>query len=218
MKDYRYILFDLDGTITDSMDGIINAIVYALGKYDKEIPDRSELQKFIGPPLMSSFKNFCGFSEEEANEALRYFREYYSNKGMFENSIYDGIIKLLMKLKSESKTIILATSKPETYARSILKHLELDQYFTYIAGATLDETRIEKSDVIAYAMKSCSITDLSLVLMVGDRKHDIMGAKDAGIDSVGVLFGYGDKKELENAGATYIVEKVWDLHKLLVRK
>ncbi|SHI38817.1 phosphoglycolate phosphatase [Dethiosulfatibacter aminovorans DSM 17477] len=218
MKDYRYILFDLDGTITDSIDGITNSIIYALKKYDIEIVDRNELQKFIGPPLVSSFKNFCGFSEEDANEALRYFREYYSTKGIFESSVYKGIEELLTRLKSENKTLIVATSKPEAYARRILEDLEMDKYFSYIAGSKFDGTRIEKSDVIAYAMKSCGITDLSLVLMVGDRKQDIMGAKKTGIDSVGVLFGYGDRKELENAGATYIVETVGDLQDLLVAK
>jgi phosphoglycolate phosphatase len=216
LKEYRYILFDLDGTITDSIEGITNAIVYARKKYDIEITDRSELQKFIGPPLVSSFKNFCGFSEEEAKEAIVYFREYYSTKGIFENTIFKGMDKLLTKLKSENKILIVATSKPETYARKILKHLEMDKYFTFIAGASFDATRTEKSDVIAYAMKSCRITDLSLVLMVGDRKHDIMGSKETGIDSVGVLFGYGDRKELESAGATYIVETVGDLGNLLI--
>lgn len=218
MKDYRYILFDLDGTIIDSIEGITNSIIYALEKYDIEIVDRNQLQKFIGPPLVSSFKNFCGFSEDDAREALGYFREYYSNKGMFESSVYKGIEKLLTRLKSENKILIVATSKPEAYARRILEDLEIDRYFSYIAGSKFDGTRIEKSDVIAYALKSCGIRDFSLVVMVGDREHDIMGAKKTGIDSVGVLFGYGDMKELENAGATYIVETVEDLHKLLLGK
>lgn len=137
---------------------------------------------------------------------------------MFENSVFEGMERLLRALKTAGKTLIVATSKPEAYARRILDHLGMDGYFTYIAGATFDGTRTEKADVISYALGACGVTDLSLALMVGDRKHDIMGARETGLDSLGVLFGYGDRKELEDAGATYIVETVQDLHDLLVDK
>ena len=218
MKNYKYFLFDLDGTITDSAAGIMNSIVYALKKFNIDITDKTELYKFIGPPLLSSFKKYFGFSDEDAKTALGYVREHYRTKGIFDSVVLDGFENLLAQLKTENKILIVATTKPEVYAKQILEYFNIDKYFTLIAGATFDETRTEKSDVIVYALDSCNISDTSLALMIGDREHDILGAKKAGMDSVGVLYGYGDRDELENAGATYIVKTVEELNLLIHAK
>lgn len=212
---YRYILFDLDGTLTDPGRGITNSVAYALDKFGITVTDKRELYKFIGPPLVDSFMNYYGFSEEDANKAVAYYREYFKPKGIYENEMYDGVPELLKCLKAQGKSVILATSKPEIFAHEILKHFGIFTYFDFAAGATLDSTRSRKADVIAYALDSMGITDKSLCLMVGDRAQDINGARENGIDSLGVLFGYGDRAELENANATYIAESVSDILKFI---
>lgn len=204
---YKYILFDLDGTLTDPGIGITNSVMYALKKFNIEVADRASLYKFIGPPLLDSFENYYGMSKEESQQALQYYREYFKPHGLYENEVYDGIERVLITLKEQGKTLIVATSKPEEFAIEILKHFHLDQYFDFIAGATMDEKRVRKADVIAYALESCGITELASAIMVGDREHDVLGAKEVGLESIGVLYGYGDYKELKNAGATYIAEK-----------
>lgn len=209
--NYQTILFDLDGTLTDPALGITNAIIYALKKYGIEVSERSELFKFIGPPLLESFERYYGFSTEQAREAVEFFREYYREQGMFENQVYEGIEELLLQLKEANKTLIVATSKPEEFARKILEHFDLAKYFTYIAGSNLDGTRVKKQAVIEYALAACRITDLQRVVMIGDREHDVIGAKQVGISVVGVLFGYGSRTELEAAGADFIVAEVTDL-------
>lgn len=205
---YDVILFDLDGTLTDSGLGITNSVAYSLKKYGIEVADRTELYKFIGPPLKESFAEYYGFSAEEAGKAVEYYREYYVDKGIFENTVYEGIEELLKEIRDSGRRAIVATSKPEVFAKRILEHFGLAKYFAYIAGAAMDETRVKKDEVISYVLKSCEIPDRSKVLMVGDREHDILGAKKMGIDSLGVLFGYGDYDELKRAGATYIAETV----------
>ena len=212
---YQYILFDLDGTLTDPGIGITNSVLYALGKYGIEVNDRSDLYKFIGPPLRDSFEVYYGFSKEDSKKAVEYYREYYKDKGIFENAVYDGAEDLLKTLKSSGKTLILATSKPEVYAKQIVEHFDIAKYFTYIAGSNLDGTRVKKDEVIQYALERYNITDLTKAIMIGDREHDILGAKEIGISSIGVLFGYGDRTELENAGADYIVDTVADIEKVL---
>ncbi|HEY5585852.1 MAG TPA: HAD family hydrolase [Ruminiclostridium sp.] len=212
---YEYILFDLDGTLSDPGIGITNSVMYALKRYGIEVSNRRELYKFIGPPLLDSFENYYGFSKEEAKTAVEYYREYYRDKGIFENFIYDGFEDLLKILKGNSKTLIVATSKPEVFAKQILEHFDIAKYFTYIAGSNLDGTRVKKDEVIKYALESCNIIDLSKAIMIGDREHDIIGAKAVGINSIGVLFGYGDRSELEKAGANFIVDTVADIGKLL---
>jgi phosphoglycolate phosphatase len=212
---YEYILFDLDGTLTNPAVGITNSVMYALEKYGIKVNERSELYKFIGPPLMESFEVYYGFSEDEAKMAVEYYREYYKEKGIYENLVYDGFEDLLRKLKETGMTLIVATSKPEVFAKQILEHFDLAKYFAYIAGSNLDGTRVKKAEVIKYALDSCRIIDLSKVIMIGDREHDIIGAKTVGIKSIGVLFGYGDRNELENAGADFIAETVSDIEKIL---
>ena len=216
MKKYKYILFDLDGTITDSALGITNSVKYALNKLNAPIPPYETLCKFIGPPLLDGFRDFCGFGAEKAQAAVKLYREYYETTGLYENAVYDGISEFLRALKKKGKTVILATSKPEKFARLILEHFDLKQYFDYAAGASMDETRNKKDAVIAYALKECNITDKSLAVMVGDRRHDIFGAKQNGISCVGVLYGFGSLEELTAAGADYIAENIDELYKILL--
>lgn len=210
---YKYILFDLDGTLTDPAEGITNSVAYSLSKYGIEVSDKKELYKFIGPPLKDSYMEYYGFSEEDALTAIEYYREYFKPKGMFENEVYSGVPELLSELKQSGKRVILATSKPEVFSAEILKHFDLYKYFDFVSGATLDGTRSKKADIIAYAISEMGITEREECLMVGDRAQDINGAIANGIDSLGVLFGYGDRAELENAGATYIAETVEDIIK-----
>lgn len=212
---YSTILFDLDGTLTDSQQGIINSIEYALKKYEIRVESKADLHKFLGPPLKDSFMQFCGFSEEKAEEAVNFYREYFREKGIFENSVYPGVYDLLEKLKMKNKKLILATSKPEPFTFRILEHFDLLKYFDFVAGSNLDNTRGRKDEVISYALNSCKITDLSSAIMVGDREHDIIGAKKVGIDSVGVLYGYGNLRELKNAGAAYIAKNTDEIYKIV---
>jgi phosphoglycolate phosphatase len=214
--EYKYILFDLDGTLTDSAPGIINSVIYALKKYGIEVDDRRSLYKFVGPPLADSFENYYGFSKEKTEKTIEYYHEYYKEKGMFENLVYEGLENLLKTLKDNDMTLIVATSKPQVLAEKILEHFNIAKYFTCIAGSNLDGTRSKKSEVISYALESCGITDLSEVIMIGDRKYDIIGAKQAGVSSIGVLYGYGDRNELEKAGADFIAGTVEDIEKLLL--
>ncbi len=212
---YSTILFDLDGTLTDSEQGIINSIEYALKKYEIRLESKADLRKFLGPPLKDSFIQFCGFSDEKADEAVNFYREYFKEKEIFENNVYQGIYDLLEKLKSKNKTLILATSKPEPFTLRILEHFDLLNYFDFVAGSNMDNTRCRKDEVISYALNSCKITDLSSAIMVGDREHDIIGAKKVGIDSIGVLYGYGNLQELKNAGATYIAKDTEEIYKIV---
>ena len=208
---YQTILFDLDGTLTDPGLGITNSVMYALKKFNIEVEDRTSLYKFIGPPLRESYAKYYHLSDEEITRAVAYYREYFSVKGIYENVLYDGIAELLEQIKDSGRKVVLATSKPEEFAAEILRYFHIDHYFDFIAGSTMDGTRVRKADVITYAIESYGITDLSLAVMVGDREHDILGAGEIGLDSIGVLYGYGSREELENAGATYIAEHVADI-------
>lgn len=212
---YHTIFFDLDGTLTDPGIGITNSVAYALEKWNIRVKDRSELYRFIGPPLLDSFSEYYGFSLEDSRQAVVYYREYFKDRGIYENVVYSGVPKLLSKLKESGKKIVLATSKPEEFALTILKHFNLYPYFDFVAGATMDESRTKKADVITYALERCGITDTKEVIMIGDRKHDVIGAKENNMDCIGVLFGYGNREELENAGAAYIAETVEDILKFI---
>lgn len=208
---YNTILFDLDGTLTDPGIGITNSVAYALNKFGISVADKTELYKFIGPPLKDSFMKYYGFDQNKALLAVDYYREYFSEKGIFENKIYGGVQEVLFDIKNSGRKIALATSKPELFAKQILDYFNLTEYFDFVGGATMDSSRNTKGDVIKYTLQNLKIKDLSTVVMVGDREHDIIGAKQAGIDSIGVLFGYGDRKELENAGAVYIAKTVKEI-------
>ena len=214
---YRYILFDLDGTLTDPGLGITNAVMHALLKYGIMVEDRSLLYPFIGPPLKDSFMERYGFSEEKAMEAIDYYREYFSVKGLYENAVYEGITEMLERLKNAGFKILLATSKPEVFARTIMEHFNLDGYFDFIGGALMNETRTYKWEVIDYVLSEMHVDDLSEVLMVGDRDQDVLGARKVGIDCMGVLYGYGDYEYLSMAGAKYFAKKPSDVCDLIMK-
>lgn len=216
MKNYDILFFDLDGTLTDPGLGITNAVMYSLEKFGLPIPPRQELYKFIGPPLTWSYSTYYGFSEEKSLEAVKFYREHYAVKGLFENEVYPGIPELLKKLRERGKTLCVATSKPEKFAREILEHFGLGEYFHHICGAAFDESRGTKHEVIEYAIEICGKPERSSILMIGDREHDILGGKQSGLATLGVLYGYGDRAEHEAAGADAIAESVAELEAILL--
>jgi len=218
MKKYTNILFDLDGTLTDPKTGITKSVAYALKSFNIDVKDLDSLCRFIGPPLRVSFRDYYGFSEKDCVKAVEKYREYFRETGLFENKVYPGIENLLKNLKQSGRNLFVATSKPTVFAVRIIEHFNLLQYFDYVAGSELDGSRDSKSDVIKYALQENGLTDLTNVVMVGDREHDVIGAKENNIDVIGVLYGYGDRTELEKAGATYIVETVEGLSELLMCK
>lgn len=211
----KYVLLDLDGTLTDSAPGIMNSIRYTLSHYNLPDMTDSELRKFIGPPLMVSFSKYLGFGEQMCAEAVSVYRSYFSTKGLFENSVYDGIRDALENLKSEGLVLAVSTSKPEVYARQILEHFDLAKYFAVICGIPLGEEGMSKAQVIDNTLTALGICDKSAVLMVGDRDYDVMGAMANGLSCMGVLYGYGGRNELEAAGAVCIAETVEDIAKLI---
>ena len=214
--NYQYILFDLDGTLTDPKLGITKSVAYALKSYGIQVDDLDSLLKFIGPPLQESFVKYYGFSEEQGAEAVEKYREYFKPYGIYENKVYDGVENMLTELVKCGKKVILATSKPTVFANVILEYFHLDKYFTCAVGSELDGSRVKKGEVITEALRRAGVTDKSLAVMIGDREHDILGAKENGIDSIGVLYGYGDRAEHEAAGAGMIVESVEELLQYLI--
>lgn len=239
MRHYEYILFDLDGTLTESDPGIINSVLYALKKNGIEETDREKLRAFVGPPLTESFQNYYGMSEEQAAHMVDDYREYYHDRGWRENSVYFGIPEALQILREQGRKLAVATSKPEMFAKQILSWFHLAPYFDLIAGATMDSSRSRKGQVISYALKQLGagqddrigkerysaladgkrtpaghLTPLrgeTNILMVGDRLHDVLGAKENGLPCVGVLYGYGTRRELEQAGVAAICREPKDL-------
>jgi len=216
MKKYDYILFDLDGTLSDSGLGIVNSVVYAMQQLGLEVGDRESLSKFVGPPLNEAFQTLLGLSAEQAKAGVSLYRKYYREKGILENEMYEGIEELLIKLRDAGKILAVATSKPEPFARAIIERYGIDKYFMYVGGCTLEETRSKKEEVIAYVMDCCGITDRSKAVMVGDRFYDVVGARNSGIDCIGVLYGYGERKELEEAGAAAIAASPGELAAILI--
>lgn len=210
---FDYLFFDLDGTLTDPAQGITNSFIHALKYFGIEIPTYEKLCTFIGPPLVDTFKTQFGFDDEKAALGVKKYREYFAEKGLLENYVYDGIPELLSTLKTNGHKLVVATSKPEEYSIRILEHFDLAKFFEHICGSNMNETRSKKDEVIAYAIETCHIKDKSNILMIGDRMHDIIGAQKNNIKSCGVLYGYGNLEELQNAGADYIVKSVNDLLK-----
>lgn len=208
-KKITTLLFDLDGTLTDPMEGITKSVQFALKKQGIIEEDLWNLTKFIGPPLMDSFQKYYGFSEEEAKQAVIDYREYFAPTGKFENKVYEGIPEMLAALKEKEFTLALATSKPEVFALDILEHFGLKQYFDFVGGALLTG-RTDKAEVISYVLQSIG-ADKEETVMIGDREHDLIGAAKNDLFSVGVLYGYGDREEHEKAGAGQIVETVEEL-------
>ncbi|MBR2927348.1 MAG: HAD hydrolase-like protein [Clostridia bacterium] len=199
---YRYIFFDLDGTLVNSRDGITASVSYALQKSGLTPPPRETLTSFIGPPLVYGFSHFAGMNEEDALAAVGYYREYYQVKGIFECRLYEGVREMIQALRQKGLCLVLATCKPTVYATRILEHFDLLQYFTMVSGPELDGTRNEKEEVIEYALQALAITDPSDVIMIGDRHGDVEGALKHNVDCYGVLWGFGDESELLEAGAT----------------
>ena len=213
--NYNNIFFDLDGTLTDPAEGITNSVAYALRKLGIDEPDRKKLDLFIGPPLIDSFMRYYGFTHELSVKAVEYYREYFGPKGIYENAVFEGIPEMLEELKKEGKKLYLATAKPEPYALEIVKHFDLLKYLDGLYGSTMTEERTRKDEVIAYALEKTKLNKND-VIMVGDRMHDIKGASENGLKSIGVLFGYGSLAELTDAGADYIVKTVTDLKNILI--
>lgn len=218
---YQYILFDLDGTITDSREGITKAVQYALKKVGIFEPDLTKLEPFIGPPLRESFCLFYGdiINKTNVEEVVASYREHFEAKGIFQNIVYEGIPELLEKLKKSGKKIAVASGKPEVFVCRILKHFSLDKYFDVVVGSLLDGTRDKKSEIIQVALSQLfkSTPDLEKTVMIGDRKFDIEGAKEQKIASIGVHYGFSAPGELEEAGADFFVETVVDLGKILLK-
>lgn len=212
----KYLLFDLDGTLTDPKEGITNSVAYALEYYGIHVEDKQTLTPFIGPPLKDSFMKFYDFPEERAMEAIWKYREYFEERGMFENAVIPGIPEALQRLKAAGAVLIVASSKPEVYVKKIMDKFDLSRYFTDICGADMEETRVEKADVITYGLEKNGISDPAEVVMIGDREHDVLGAKQLGMPCVGVLFGYGSRRELENAGAKWIAASVEEMTGILL--
>ena len=212
---YDTVFFDLDGTLTDSGPGIMNAVRHSLDRMDLEVGDEDNLRKFVGPPLEESYQVLYGLSGGQVDRALGYYREYYHGMGgVYENAVYPGIRELLAKLRAAGKRLIISTSKGETGTNKVLEHFALRQYFDFVATAN-HEDRNTKTEVIRYALKECGITDVSGCVMVGDRENDITAARNVGMDSIGALYGYGSLRELQDAGATYIAETPADIAKYL---
>ena len=200
MKKYKYIFFDLDGTLTDPFEGITHSVALALEHFGIYVKDRSELGKFIGPPLRESFPKYYPIPADRVEEAVEEYRKYFSVKGLFENEMYAGVPEMLSALRDAGYTILLATAKPEVYAKRITEHFGIDGFFFAQCGASLDGVRDSKASVIKYALSVCKAAP-DEVLMIGDRSHDVLGAKEHGVDTAGVLWGYGSREELESVGA-----------------
>ncbi|MCM1328436.1 MAG: HAD hydrolase-like protein [Ruminococcus sp.] len=218
-KNFRTVLFDLDGTLADSGAGIVNCVKYAFDGLNLPYPDEAVLKQFLGPPLKYSFVNFCKMSEEQALQAFNLYRERYVGMDccVTENSLFEGIYELLERLYSEGIILATATTKPENIADKIITYFGIKKFFKEVCGAANDGSRGVKSEVIRDALKRCGETDLGQVLMIGDRFYDIDGAKAVGIRSAGVLWGGGTREELEKAGADYIVSTPNEIAKIILK-
>lgn len=215
MKDV--LLFDLDGTLVDNSEGIIKSVYYALDCLGVTEDEPEKLKRFIGPPLQSSFRDFYQLNETGVKRAVEKYRERYKSRGVHECHLYEGIDSMLQKLYMAGKTLCVATSKPQIFMEKILENLGVKKYFKVLVGATLDGTLGEKEDVIREVMRKLPERSVSDMLMIGDRKYDILGAKACAMESVGVYYGFAQAQELEMAGAQYIIQDVTELEKLLLK-
>ncbi len=216
MMKYSYILFDLDGTLTKSGEGIVNSILYALKKNGIKETDREKLNACVGPPLDETFKKYYGVPDELIGKYIDDYREYFHARGWAENAVYPGIPESMQTLCSQGRRLAVATSKPEEISKQIISYFHLDPYLTLVAGATMDGSRSKKGDVIAYALKRLEAgRPQENVLMVGDRAEDVIGAKENGIPCIGVLYGYGSEEELTLSGADAICAETTDLPEVI---
>jgi len=213
------VLFDLDGTLTDSAQGVINGVLHACEQLAIEPPEAEIIHKFLGPPLSHSFREYAGIEASKITDAVRIYREYYDEVGKYENKVFDGIPELLTELVNQGKRLAVATSKVDYAAVSILEHFNLDHHFDVIAGADVSgELRGTKAGVIAHALEELRMCDGTSVVMIGDREHDIHGAQAHELPSIGVTWGYGSRDELETASATVIVDSIDDLRDVLLQR
>jgi phosphoglycolate phosphatase len=203
---YKAILFDLDGTLTESGEGIIRCVQYALEKIGHPEPDAQKLRVFVGPPLMEQFMKYAEVDEETARQAVVFYRERYSTIGIFENRVYKGVREMLEGLQRKGYQLAVASSKPEYYVRQILEHFELLDYFREVVGSEMDGTRTSKTDVIEEALRRMKFSDhREQVVMVGDKEHDVLGARQSGLECIAVSYGYGTMEELTQADPLKIV-------------
>lgn len=206
---YRAILFDLDGTLTASAEGITKSVQYALLKLGIDEPDLQKLEGFIGPPLLDQFMNAYGMDETTARQAVVYYRERYEEKGIYENEVYPGVRELLKALKAQGYQLGVASSKPVFYVKQILERFGLTGFFSVIEGSQMDGRRTSKGEVIQEALKNLKMENCrEQTVMVGDRKHDVQGAREAGIDCVAVSYGYGSVQELQQANPVMIAPAI----------
>ena len=216
----KYLLFDLDGTLTDPKQGICTCVQYALLAFGIEEPDLDKLEPFIGPPLKDSFMKFYGLTEKQAEAAIEKYRERFADVGLFENEMYPGISKMLRTLKEKGMVLAVASSKPTVYVQRILEHFKIDRYFKAVVGSELDGRRVNKDEVVQEALRQLfedKPVTLSQVYMIGDRCFDVEGAHKIGVESVGVTYGYGGMEELKEARSDYIVRSVEELQAFLLR-
>lgn len=209
------VFFDLDGTLTDPGLGITNSVMHALRRMGVEPPEREALYKFIGPPLKESFHRYYGFDDAQCADAISKYREHFADKGLFENELYPAVPGMLQGLRDAGLRLAVATSKPEPFSERIIDHFGLKPYFDAVCGSTLEETRTEKWEVIRYALERLGVTPEE-TLMVGDREHDVLGAKKCNLKSIGVLYGYGSREELLSAGAAAIAETPEEVARLIL--
>ncbi len=214
--DKKYILFDLDGTLTDSAEGIIKGVQVALNKFGIVENNGDILKTFVGPPLKERFIQVYNFTQEQALEAVREYQRYFVSKGMFENKVYPGITAMLDRLAKKDKKLVVATSKPEVFARRILEYFGLDRYFMFVGGSSLDDTRKQKNEVISYILQNMHINDVSELVMVGDTKYDVVGARYFNMDCIAVLYGYGTEQSIREANPKCVVKSVKELEQLLL--
>ena len=216
---YQYLLFDLDGTLTNPKEGITKSVQYALHHFGIDVDDPDTLTSYIGPPLIPSFVEFHGLTQEQALEALQVYRQRFASVGLFENEVLEGVPEMLCALKQKGRFLAVASSKPEAYVIRILEHFDLLQYFDEVVGASMDEKRSAKKDVIEEALHRMGKTPGDRnVLMVGDRMHDIEGARLCGLDSLGVYTGFAADGELEAAGATYVFHSIRSMADFLLKE
>lgn len=215
---YQYILFDFDGTIANTGEGIVKSVDYALRSFGIRTENQAELIKFIGPPLRESFRIFYGMDAAQAERAVAKYRERYSDRGIWENELYPGVEKLLQQLKQAGKTVALATSKPGVYAKMVLKQHQIEPYFDVIVGSELDGTRERKTEVIAEVLRQLAIgaEERERAVMIGDRHQDMLGAKEFGLATIGLRLGFAAPRELEDCRPDAIADDYAALDKLLL--
>ncbi|MFM1651420.1 HAD family hydrolase [Brevibacillus sp. B_LB10_24] len=216
MRSYQVILFDLDGTLSDPKIGITRGVQYALKNLGIDEPDLDKLEPFIGPPLQDSFPEWYGFNAEETDRAIHYYREYFKEKGMYENVLFPEIPGLLQELKRSGRQLVVATSKPTPFAEEILRYFQIDDYFDLVVGSNLDGTRLAKTEVIEYALEQYPDREKRGFIMIGDRKYDVIGAYNTGIDSIAVTYGYGSREELLRENPTYLVSDIQGIRDIIL--